>query len=132
MSKMPSPLQRAREVNSVIDDIVRGTKFIADLLASSVLEMPERFNTVLSYPTISIRVVLEEGRPRGKMDFYDRSRATNSHPTDFVTPLDTAHGRDVTPGDVMAFLSSTVWLSAARNRSLIKAMIAAARAEVSA
>lgn len=131
MSKMPPSLQRSREVSRVIDDIARGTKHLAGLLGCWVLEMPERINAVLSYPTIAIRVVVECGAAKAEVDFYDRSRPhPSSRPTDFVIPLDTAHGRDVTPGDVLSFLSSKTWLDAARNRLLLKAMISAARAEV--
>ena len=126
---MSNALKRAAEVTAVIADLKDGTEIAANWLASVIDQNPERADSGLSHPTLAVRVTMEDGKPTGKLDIYDRTRPmTGQSDYDFRLELDTMLEREVSPTDVLRFLHSNVWLSVVTSRELVKRLITSAKA----
>lgn len=126
---MSNALKRAAEVTAVMADLKRGTDFLADWLASQIRENPGRADDGLSHPTLAIRVAIKDGKPKGQMDLYDRTRPmAGQSDYDFRLELDTMFEHEVSPADVLQFLHSEVWLSVVTSRELVKRLTTAAKA----
>ncbi|CUW93625.1 hypothetical protein [Agrobacterium genomosp. 2] len=126
---MSKALKRAAEVTAVIADLKHGTDFLSDWLASQIRENSERADDGLSHPTLAIRVAIKDGKPKGQMDLYDRTRPMpKQRDNDFRVELDTMFERELSPRDVHEFLRSSEWRSLFSNRQLVKGLIQEARA----
>ncbi|CUW87492.1 hypothetical protein [Agrobacterium genomosp. 2] len=125
---MSNALKRAAEVTAVIADLKKGTGILADWLASVIRKDPERADSSLSHPTLAIRVALEDGKPKGQMELYDRTRPMpKQRDTDFRVAVEEVFEREVSPRDVMDFLRSDAWGSVVIDREFVKMLIADAK-----